>query len=281
MKRKKKLSIKKLLSKSIGVLCKLVVCVIFLFPFYWMLSTSFKPFLETLKFPPTLWPETFTLSGYKAVFTEVNLWPYIKNTIIITLSCMVISLVINVMAAYAFAKKDFKGKQVAWIITMMTVMVPGQLTFMTVYFMMGDWGLLNTLLPQILPCCAGAFTIFLLRQNFMQIPEEIIEAARMDNASEWKILWKLMLPMVKPILVLTLISSFNGHWNAYFWPLMMTRTEELKPITLAIERLRSVEQGFNYTNIMAGSVILILPTVIIYLLFGKKIVKTSGYRGVK
>lgn len=279
--KKRKITVKKALSSGANLLFKLVVGIIFLFPFYWMVITSFKPFMETLQFPPTLWPKKFTLSGYVAVFTELNLWPYIRNTIIVTLSCLVISTVINVMAAYAFAKKEFMGKKLAWAILMATFMIPGQLTFMTIYFMMGDWGWLDTLLPQIIPCCAGGFTVFLLRQNFMQIPEELIEAAKMDNASEWKILWRLMIPMVKPTLILTLITGFNGHWNAYFWPLVMTRDDNLKPITLAIERLKNLEQGLNYTNIMAGSVVLILPTVILFLAAGKYIIKSAGYRGVK
>ena len=160
-------------------------------------------------------------------------------------------------------------------------MVPGQLTFIAIYFMFADWGILNSLLPQILPSGASAFAIFLLRQNFKQIPEELIESARLDNASEWKIMWRLMIPMSKATVVTTLLFSFIGHWNAYFWPLVMTRDEKLKPITLAIERLKDMERGLDYTVIMAGNIILVLPVVVLFLLFSKKIIQAMAYRGMK
>ncbi|MBQ8803409.1 MAG: carbohydrate ABC transporter permease [Tyzzerella sp.] len=260
---------------------KLAVCVMFLFPFYWMVITSFKPYLETLQFPPTLWPETFTLSGYFTVFEELEVLRYIKNTLIVTGSVIVLQFLVNIPAAYAFAKWEYKGKGMMWAIVLATFMIPGQLTFMTIYYMFADWGILNSLLPQILPTIASAFSIFMLRQNFKQISDEVVEAARLDNASEWKILWRVMVPMAKSTVITTVLFSFIGHWNAYFWPLVMTRNEELKPITLAIDRLKSLEQGMNYTDIMAGNVILVLPVVILFLLASKKIIQAMAYRGMK
>lgn len=266
---------------TVNTLFKICVSLIFLFPFYWMLITSVKPYLETLQFPPTLWPKEFTISGYKTVFEEIEIMKYIKNTVIVTLTTIVIQVIVDVPAAYAFARYDFKGKGLAWICVMAAFMIPGQLTFMTIYFMFADMGILNTLWPQILPSGCSAFAVFLLRQNFMQIPEELIESARLDNASEWKVMWKLMIPMSKSTLVTTMLFSFVGHWNAYFWPLVMTRNQDLQPITLAIERLKNLDQGLNYTDIMAGNVILILPVVIMFLLFSKKIIQAMAYRGMK
>jgi len=278
---KQKRKIKRITLGTFEFLFKVLVCIIFLFPFYWMVTTSFKPYLETLQWPPTLWPETFTLSGYKTVFEELHILSYIKNTVIVTATVIALQLVVNVPAAYAFARWEFKGKGLFWAITLTTFMIPGQLTFMTVYFMFADWGVLNTLIPQILPTIAGAFAIFLLRQNFKQISFELIEAAKLDNASEWKILWCIMVPMAKATVITNILFSFIGHWNAYFWPLVMTRNEDLKPITLAIERLKNLDQGMNYTDIMAGNVILILPVVILFLLFSKKIIQAMAYRGMK
>ena len=279
--RKQKRAVKRAAGNTVNLIFKLFVSVLFLFPFYWMVTTSFKPYLETLKFPPTLWPQDFTFEGYVHVFQELDILSYIKNTLIVTGTVIVIQFFVNVPAAYAFAKWKFKGQGLMWGIVMTGFMIPGQLTFMTVYFMFADWGILKTLWPQIIPTCASAFSIFLLRQNFKQIPEELVESAKLDGSSEWKILWRLMVPMSKATMVTTMLFSFINHWNAYFWPLVMTRDEDLKPITLAIERLKNLEQGLNYTDIMAGNVILVLPLVILFLLASKKIIQAMAYRGMK
>lgn len=281
MTNKQKRKIKRTSLNVLELLFKIFVCVIFLFPFYWMVTTSLKPYLETIQFPPTLWPYTFTLEGYKMVFQELEIMTYVKNTIIVTASVIVLQFVVNIPAAYAFARWNFKGKGLMWAIVLTSFMIPGQLTFMTVYYMFADWGVLQTLIPQILPTIASAFSIFMLRQNFMQISGELIESAKLDNASEWKILWRIMVPMSKSTVVTTVLFSFINHWNAYFWPLVMTRTESLKPITLAIERLKNLDQGLNYTDIMAGNVILVLPVVILFLFASKKIIQAMAYRGMK
>lgn len=278
---KQKRVIKRVTVGTLETIFKLFVCVIFLFPFYWMVTTSFKPYLETLRFPPTMWPEVFTLSGYKTVFEDLHVLSYVKNTIIVTASVILLQFIVNIPAAYAFARWDFKGKNLMWAILMTAFMVPGQLTFMTIYFFFADLGLLQTLLPQIIPTVASTFTIFMLRQNFLQISTELVESAKLDNASEWQILWRLMVPMSSPTVATTVLFSFIGHWNAYFWPLVMTRNEKLKPITLAIEKLKNLDQGLNYTDIMAGSVILVLPVVILFLVASKKIIQAMAYRGMK
>lgn len=278
---KQKRKIKRFSVGTLELIFKLFVCVVFLFPFYWMVTTSLKPYLETLQFPPTLWPETFTLSGYTTVFEELNIMMYVKNTLIVTVTVILLQFIVNIPAAYAFSRWNFKGKGLMWAIIMTSFMIPGQLTFMTVYFMFAEWGMLQSLLPQILPTIASAFSIFLLRQNFLQISDELIESAKLDNASEWKILWRLMVPMSKSTVVTTVLFSFINHWNAYFWPLVMTRTETLKPITLAIERLKNLDQGLNYTDIMAGNVILVFPVVVLFLLASKKIIQAMAYRGMK
>ena len=278
---KQKRKIKRLSVGTLEVLFKIFVCVLFLFPFYWMVTTSLNPYLETLQFPPTMWPENFTLSGYVTVFEELNIMMYVKNTLFVTITVIVLQFVVNIPAAYAFARWEFKGKGLMWAIVLTSFMIPGQLTFMTVYYMFAEWGVLQTLIPQILPTIASAFSIFMLRQNFLQISGELVESAKLDNASEWKILWTLMVPMSKSTVVTTVLFSFINHWNAYFWPLVMTRDESLKPITLAIERLKNLEQGMNYTDIMAGNVILVLPVVILFLFASKKIIQAMAYRGMK
>lgn len=140
---------------------------------------------------------------------------------------------------------------------------------------------LNTLWPQILPFGANAFGIFLLRQNFMQIPEEVIESARMDNANEVRIMASIMMPMAKASLVTVALFSFISHWNAYFWPLVMCRTESVKPIILAIADLKNLEIGIVWPTIMAGNTLVVLPVLVLFAFASKKIISSMAYRGVK
>jgi sn-glycerol 3-phosphate transport system permease protein len=184
-------------------------------------------------------------------------------------------------AAYAFAKYSFAGKQFLFAAVLLAFMIPGQVTFIPVYLMLADWGLIKTLLPQIIPFMSNAFGIFLLRQYFMQIPEEIIESAKLDNASELKIIWKIMTPMSMPALATIALFSFVSHWNDYFWPLVMTDSNPVRPLTLGIAMLRESEGINNWHIIMAGNVVLVVPILLVYLICSKQIVKAFVYSGIK
>jgi sn-glycerol 3-phosphate transport system permease protein len=265
----------------LSTLLKIAVLLIFVFPFYWMFITSFKPYAETIVFPPTLWPQHFQLDAYKTIFDKLNLLSYAKNSVIITLSIVVLQIAVMVPAAYAFAKYEFFGKKPMFGLVLVAFMIPAQITFISVYLMMAHWRLLPTLLPQIIPFGANAFGIFLLRQNFKQIPEEIIEAAKLDNAGEFKVMARIMLPMSKSGLVTVALFSFVGHWNAYFWPLVMTDSDKIRPLTIALERLKEVEYGINWNILMAGNVVQVLPVLIIFIFASKKIIQAFAYKGVK
>ncbi len=262
-------------------LLRVLVALAFLFPFYWMVITSFKTYGETIVFPPTLWPQDFTWEGYRTLFQKMNLLAYARNSVVITLGILAIQLVVMVPAAYAFALYDFPGKQIMFALVLMAFMVPSQITFITVYLMMADWGLLKTLLPQIIPFGANAFGIFLLRQSFMQIPRELLESARLDNAGEVKIMTHVMLPLAKPTLVTVSIFSIISHWNSYFWPMVMTDTENIRPLTIAIEKMKDIEYGLNWNLIMAGNAVLVVPLLVIFVFASRKIIESFAYRGVK
>jgi len=267
--------------RSISFVFKIFMLVIFLFPFYWMIMTAFKTYGESILFPPTLYPHTFSLSAFREVFTRLNLFSYFKNSVVVTTTVIVIQTLIGVPAAYAFARYDFKGKRVMMALVMAAFMVPTQITFITIYIIMSRLGWLNTLLPQIVPFAANAYGIFLLRQAFMQVPTEIIEAARLDNASELKIMARIMVPAARSSLMTVTLFSFVGSWNSYFWPLVMSNSEKVRPLTLAIERLKDQDAGINWPLIMAGNTIMVLPILLIFLLMSKKIVSSMGYRGIK
>ncbi len=275
---------------GISAFFRIIICIIFFFPFYWMMITAFKTNLEATQYPPTLWPETFTLYGFVEVFEGMDMWMYIKNSLIVVVVNTVLMTVIMVPAAYAFAKYKFRGRDFMFTLLMISFMVPGCITFISVYqmFAKASWykalvgkSMLDSLWPQILPCICNTWGIFLLRQTFMQVPEELIESARLDEANEFQVITKIMLPMAKSTIVTLMLLSVMGTWNAYFWPLMMTIHKEYRPLAVAIELLKSLGEGIEWPIIMAGNFILVAPVLIAFLIASKQIISSMAYRGVK
>ena len=259
----------------------MVMAAIVLFPFYWMIISSLKSLDEYRMSTPTFWPTQITFEAYGQAFEAVDMGKSVWNTVIVTLATIVIQILVMVPAAYAFAKYDFFGKKLMFAAVLLTNMVPIHVTCISLYLMMTDWGLLETLWPQILPFGANAFGIFLLRQYFMQVPDEIVEAAQLDNASVWKTMFRIMVPMAKSTMITIALFSFIGHWNSYFWPLIVTNSEAVRPVTIAMERLKNAEQGLVWPIIMAGNVVMILPIIVIYLFASKKIIQAFAYNGMK
>ena len=272
---------------TISAVFRIIICIIFFFPFYWMMVTAFKTNLEAMATPPTLWPETFTLYGFETVFEQMDMWKYIKNSLIVVVVNTVLMTIIMVPAAYAFAKSKFAGKNFLWILLMVSFMVPSCVTFMHVYRMFAETtmsngkSILDSLWPQILPCICNTWGIFLLRQTFMQVPEELLESARLDEANEFQVITKIMLPMAKSTIVTLMLLSVMGTWNSYFWPLVMTYHDEIRPITIAIQSMKDMEGGMQWPIIMAGNCILVLPILVLFLAASKKIIAAMAYRGVK
>ncbi|MFC5591832.1 carbohydrate ABC transporter permease [Sporosarcina soli] len=263
---------------GIGLL--LVVC-IFALPFVWMISTSFKSLGETLTFPPKWIPNQLLWENFAKAWNSGPFLTYITNSIIVSISILILQFATIIPAAYAFARYRFKGNRFFFGLTMITLMIPTQLIFLPVYLQMSKWGLLDTLWALILPFASSAFGIFLLRQTFKQVPEELLEAARLDGASEWKIIFKIMVPMAKPTLVTFGLFSFITHWNDYFWPLVMTTSDVARTLPLGITMLREVEGGAAWNIIMAGNMMLVLPILIVFFFAQRQIIQAFVYTGVK
>ena len=261
---------------------KVITILLFVFPFYWMITTAFKTYAESIQKPPTFWPSNWSLEGFQSVFNSgLNIGVFAKNSILVTAAVVGIQILVMVPAAYAFAKKDFSLKGPLFGIVLIAFMIPQQITYIPVYLMMSKAGLINSLWPQILPLGADAFGIFMLRQAFMQIPDEIVESAKLDNAGELKIMWRVMLPMCGSTMVTIATFSFIGTWNSYFWPLVMTQSDEYRPLTLMVERLRDAEVGTRWNTLMAGNTLLIIPIVILFTFVSKRIVDGITYKGEK
>lgn len=264
---------------GVSILMKIVVSFIFIFPFLWMLSLSLQSDAEIARF--TLIPQSPTLANFVKAWNVAPFATYLKNSIIIILAVMIIQTIVMVPAAYAFAKFDFKGKGILFAVVLVAFMMPTQVTFIPIYYMMADMKLINTLIPQILPFMTNAFGIFLLRQYFMQVPNELIEAAKLDNANELQVLGRIMLPMSKPGISAIALLSFVGHWNDYFWPLIMTQSDAIRPITIGVARLRDTEGNDQWNLIMAGNMFLVLPILLMYIFASKYIISSFAYSGIK
>ncbi|WCK54902.1 carbohydrate ABC transporter permease [Aneurinibacillus sp. Ricciae_BoGa-3] len=275
------MSLLRLSAKGIEWVGFALVALIFLFPFVWMILTSVKSLVETTVFPPKWIPSTFHWENFAQAWQAGPFMTYFINSVLVTLSILILQLLTGIPAAYAFARFKFKGAQILFGLTLIALMIPPQITFLPVFIQMSGWGLINTYAPLILPYAASGFGIFMLRQTFKQVPEEVIEAARLDQASEWKILWKIMVPMARPVLVTFGLFSFIYHWNDYFWTLVMTNQDMVRTLPVGIARLKSSEGGVAWNVVMAGNMILVVPILIAFFFAQRQIIKAFVYSGVK
>lgn len=265
----------------VSTLLKIFVVLIFVFPFLWMISISLQTSAEISTFPATLLPSSPQFSNYVTAWLKAPFLTYLKNSILIVGSIIVANVIIMIPAAYAFAKYEFRGKKLLFGLVLIAFMTPLQVTFIPIYYTMSDWGLLRTLWPQILPFLVDAFGIFLLRQYFMQVPDELIEAARLDNTSEVKIIYRLMLPMSKAAVSTSVLFSFVNHWNDYFWPMVVTSVDKIRPLTVGVASLKDNESVTEWNVIFAGNMFLVAPFIIVYIFCSKYIIRAFAYNGVK
>ena len=265
----------------ISVLFKCLAIFIVAYPFLWVVLTAFKPYKETVTYPPSFLPSRWTMEGMNQCLEQIYIPHYLKNSLIVSFSVLFLQYLVIVPAAYAFARCRFLGKNLLFGIVLLGFMIPQQVTFVPVYLWLSRQKMLQSYLPQILPFIANAFGIFLLRQYFMQIPEEIIESARMDNASELKIITHVMIPMAKTAIFTIGLLSFISQWNSYFWPLIMTTKDTYRPLTIAVASLKTVDGGVLWNKIMAGNLFLMGPIMLAYLIANKQIRKAFVYSGIK
>lgn len=265
----------------LDILGKLIIIVIMAFPFLWMISASFQTLQETIAVPPTLIPGQFNFDNFREVFKTVNVWQYLRNSLIVCTCVVFLQYLIIVPAAYSLAKIDYKAKPLMFALVMVGQMIPMQITFLPIYFMFSKANLMDTYTALIVPFISNPFGIFLLRQYFMQVPSEVIEAAKLDDASDIKIMFKIMMPMVKSALVTIGLLSFISNWNGYFWPLIMTNKDAFRTLPIGIALLKDADSLQRWNVIMAGNLLLVLPMLLLYILASKKIRNAFVYSGIK
>lgn len=248
-------------------------------PFIWMIMSSFKPESEIMQLVPGFLPKEFTLENYIRLFEEMNFAVYLKNTLIIVLFSFV-GLFLNAMTGYAFAKFEFPMKDKLFYLVLATMMIPSQVTMIPVYMILNYMGLTNTLIGIALPGMVAGFSVFLFKQFMSTIPDEIIEAARLDGASEFYIFFKIILPMSKPILAVQGILTFIGAWNSFLWPLIMANEEALYTLSVGLSLLKG-QNNSSYGLQMAGASLMIVPIIIIFAIFQKHIIEGYSLSGMK
>ena len=209
----------------------IVMAIIVLFPFYWLINSSLKTLDEYRQSVPTFWPKIVMFSNYAEAFSAANLGRLFVNTMIVGIVSTILSLVITVITAFAFARLEFKGKNILFAGLLATMMIPGELFTITNYSTVTNFGWINTYTVLIVPFLVSVFYIYLLRQNFMQIPNELYLAAKVDGTSDLKYLWKVMIPLSLPTLISITILKMMGAWNSYIWPRLVANDDAHKLIT--------------------------------------------------
>ena len=257
--------------------------VIVLFPFYWMVLTSVKSYSAySAERIPAFFTLSPTLQNYRDAFTAVPLGRYFLNTVIFTVATTAIMLVVITLAAFAFARLTFRGKQLAFTCFLALMMIPNELVIITNFVTITDAGLRNTFWGLILPSVTSVFYIYLLKENFAQIPNELYYAAKVDGTSDFKYLWKVMLPICRPTVVTIVILKVIECWNSYVWPRLITDDENYFLVSNGIQAIR--ENGFGRENIpamMAAVVVISVPLIVLFLLFRNKVMEGVSRGGTK
>ena len=267
--------------RTIIYIAMAAVVLLMLFPLYWILVTAVKPLAEVFAYPPKLWPSTFHWENFIEALKVTDFGTYFKNSFIVSLFATVITLCLNLIAGYAFAKYKFRGREFIFLVMLSTMMIPLQVTMIPNFIIVSRMGLRNTYPGLILPPCAEAFGLFLSRQFMMSLPNELIESGRIDGASEFYIFCRVILPNAKNLINVLVIFTFMWRWNDFQWPLIMLSDSKMYTVQLGLSMLN----GVNYVNLnhlMAASLLAVLPVIAVFLIFQKRFIHgiaTSGIKG--
>lgn len=262
----------------------ILVAIAVLFPFYWMINSSLKTIEEYRLSVPTFWPKQVMWSNYAAAFQIGNLGTLFKNTVIVGVVSTILSLVVTILSAFAFARLEFKGKNILFGALLATMMIPGEMFTITNYITVAKFQWLNTYTALIVPFLVSVFYIYLLRQNFMQIPNELYLAAKVDGTSDFKYLCKVMIPLALPTIISITILKMMGAWNSYVWPILVANDEMHKLVSNGLRGLAFTDAATDETNYpqqMAAVAIVSAPLLAVFIFLRKYIMKGVSRSGIK
>lgn len=272
----------KILVKVMVYFFLILMALIVIFPFYWMINSSLKSLEEYRQSVPTFWPHKVLISNYASAYSTANLGRLFINTVIVGVVSTLLSLVITVLSAFAFARLEFKGKDALFAALLATMMIPGELFTITNYGTVTRLGWMNTYTVLIVPFLVSVFYIYLLRQNFLQIPNELYLAAKVDGTSDLKYLWKVMIPLSLPTLISITILKMMGSWNSYIWPRLVANDEAHRLITNGLRNAFTETTGdVNYPVQMAAVALVSFPLFLVFVFLRKYIMKGVSRSGIK
>ncbi len=258
----------------------LFIVIIINIPFFWMISTSFKVESDVLAYPPKLIPSVINLDGYKYIWTLVPFARYFINTVFVSVSIAVSKIILASLAAYAFAKIPFKGKNTVFYIFLGTMMIPMEVIIIPNYITLSTIGWLDTYWALIIPFIVGAFSIFLLRQFFMQIPKDLDDAAVLDGCSRIRYLFTIVYPLSKPALLTVGLYAFLSSWNSFLWPLIVTNSDNMRVIQIALKALQD-SWMIDWTSLTAASTIATVPIIVIFFFVQRQFLEGIAITGLK
>lgn len=255
-------------------------------PLIWMIVTSFKSMEEVFTVPIQWIPNEFKVSNYEDVFSMMDFGRYYLNTIIVTAVRLLGLFFTATMAGYAFAKLNFPGKKILFMLLLMTMMVPIHTIMYPAYKVVSNMGMINNYvgltLPQMLGAFGGAFSIFLIKQGFEAVPNELMEAAKVDGAGTFRTFIQIMLPQIKPVLASFFIFAFNASWNDYIYPLIVVNDDKMKTLSLGLAGFTSMREGLtNYPAMMAAAVMTLVPVIILFVFTQKYFIESAAASGLK
>ncbi|NBQ52997.1 MAG: carbohydrate ABC transporter permease [Proteobacteria bacterium] len=270
-------------SRLLATCLLLVPAVLHGFPIFYMLSVSFKEAAEAYKFPPSLLPSHPVLTNYSDALNAAPLWQFMLNSLIAALGITAIQMLTSILAAYALARIEFKGRKIVLGFVVAMLMVPSEITIVPNYLMMVRTGLIDTHLALIAPFSASAFGIFLLYQFFSGVPRELEEAATVDGASRMRFLFQILVPVSMPAIVAFGVFAFVSAWNQYLWPLVVTQSTAMRTVQVGVGMFRSEQEATSWGMVMAATSILVLPSIALFIATQKQFVRglVSSGAGVK
>jgi multiple sugar transport system permease protein len=259
----------------------IVGLIVMVIPFVWMILGSFKTTGELRQVPPTWIPEDPTLGNYRDLFDRLNFPRYFFNSAVVAGIVTAGVLIISSMAGYAFAKLEFPGKRVLFVLVLSTLMIPIFVTFMPLFVLVTNLGLANTHAALILPWLANALGVFLMRQYIIGLPDELLEAARIDGAGEYTIFFRVVLPLCGPALATLAVLTFVAQWNSFLWPLVVASTEDMFTLPVAVALFATGQQETNLALQLAGATVVVLPMIILFFAMQRYVIQGVARTGIK
>lgn len=258
-----------------------VALLVVITPFIWMVLGSFKTNAELRQIPPTWWPQNPTLDNFRQLFSRLSFGTYFTNSTIVAVVVTAGNLLFCSMVGYALAMLRFRGKKIVFALILGTLMIPGVVTFVPLFVLVANLGLVDTLPGLFLPFLVGPFGVFLMRQFVLGLPKDLVEAARIDGAGEFRIFFQVILPLLTPALATLGILTFLGSWNNFLWPLVVAQTNDTYTLPVALALYSTGQNEQQYGLLMAGATIVVLPVLAVFLIFQRRFIQGIATTGIK